>query len=254
MLSKSTIKFVRQLHQKKYRNEHKLFIVEGEKIIRELLTSSFTIHSIFGVEPWLSESMKGDEKFSAHVVNDKELGELSLLDAPNKALALVEQADLQTEVQFATDKNYLLLDAIRDPGNLGTILRIADWYGIDQLVLSPDCVEIYNPKVVQSSMGSILRVNYAEAHLDELLKKTKNDKRPLVYGALLEGKNLYDIKFNKGSILMIGNESKGLSDNVRKLIDIAITIPSFNMGIERSESLNAAVAAAICCSEIRRRQ
>ena len=254
MISKPAIKFVRQLHQKKYRNEHKLFIVEGDKITRELLNSSYIIHSLYGSKPWLDDTLKGNERFDIVAVSEKELGEISLLETPNKVLAIVQQPAPQTSIHFIPERNYLLLDAIRDPGNMGTILRIADWFGIDQLVLSPDCVEIYNPKVVQSSMGSILRVNFVEGELAELLSKTSESKRPIVYGAVLSGKNLYDINFDKGSILVIGNESSGLSENLKQHIGMDITIPSFNATPERSESLNAAIATAVCCAEICRQQ
>lgn len=252
MLSKSTIKFVRQLHQKKYRNEHKLFIVEGEKIVKELLTSSFTIHSVFGLASWVADSLGSNENFPVNIVNEKELEAISLLDAPNKVLAVVHQAGPAKEVSFREGVNYLLLDVIRDPGNLGTILRIADWFGIDAVILSMDCVEAYNPKVVQSSMGSIFRVNFMDCVLTEFLSKAKKSTEVTVYGATLEGMNLYDVKFGKSAILVIGNESDGLSENVRRHIDREVTIPSFNKMDSRPESLNAAIATAIFCSELRR--
>ena len=163
MISKSTVKLVRQLHQKKFRNELKLFIAEGEKIISELLTSSYTVHSMYATAEWMTHSEIKNSPFPVYQVNEKELLEISLQDAPNNMLAIVHKPSIETTVTFQNDKNYLILDAIRDPGNLGTILRIADWFGFDQIIGSPDCVELYNPKVVQSSMGSVFRTAYAQS-------------------------------------------------------------------------------------------
>lgn len=254
MLSKSNIKFIRQLHQKKYRNEHKLFIAEGEKIVGELLTSSFNIHSLYGTNEWVEENQLNDNRFPIAIVTEKELAEISLQETPNKVMALIFQPGPEAEVLFEPDKNYLLLDAVRDPGNLGTILRIADWFGITKLVCSLDCVEIYNPKVVQSSMGSIFRVPFVAGSLTDFLKENTDKAKLLVYGAMLDGKRLYDVKFDKGTILIIGNESNGLSESVKQWINQSITIPTFNTTGSRPESLNAAVATAVCCSEICRQQ
>ena len=201
ILSKSNIKFIRQLHQKKYRNEHKLFIAEGEKIVGELLTSSFELHSLYATKAWLEERKMAIMPFPVYQVTEKELRELSLQDTPNNVFALVYQPAPLNEVRFDLNKNYLLLDAIRDPGNLGTILRIVDWFGFDHLVCSPDCVEIFNPKVVQSSMGSIFRVPFIQGSLASILADSGGAAKPVVFGAILDGKPLYEVNFNKGAIL-----------------------------------------------------
>ena len=248
------VKLVKQLHQKKYRNELKLFIAEGEKIISELLTSSYTIHSLYATAEWLTNAELKNIGFPVFQVNERELMEISLHDTPNQVMALVHQPEIASTVSFQNDRNYLVLDAIRDPGNLGTILRIADWFGFDHLIGSADCVELFNPKVVQSSMGSIFRVAYTQGALVDLLSSEQEANKPKIYGAVLEGNSIFKERFGKGAILVIGNESNGISTSTRALIDQAIAIPSFNTSNNKPESLNAAIAAAICCAEVRRQQ
>ncbi len=249
MLSKSTLKFIRQLHQKKYRSEEKLFIAEGEKVVRELLNSTFTIQSLYATGSWLNINHRPASSIDVHTVSEKELAAISVLESPNNVAAIVKQQEISFN-EFRMDKNYLLLDSIRDPGNMGTLLRIAEWFGIEH-VLGEGCVELYNPKVVQASMGSIFRMKYSDVMLSDVLNRAK--ERPVIHGAVLNGKSIYDVKFGSGSILIIGNESTGISEGVSRLIEQSVTIPSYASG-EGPESLNAAIATAVCYAEVLRQQ
>jgi RNA methyltransferase, TrmH family len=246
MLSNARVKWIRQLHQKKFRSERRLFIAEGEKVVSELLSSDFQIESIYAVEDW-SPTHKAD----VTVVSSAVLAQISALETPNKVLAIVHQPD-QVTPEPLPGRNYLFLDAIRDPGNMGTIIRIADWFGIDRICCTSDCVELYNPKVVQASMGSIFRVPFSEA--DTAFLSRAADMRIPVYGAMLEGSSMYECSWPEGLVLVIGSESHGISEAVRACIMQYVTIPSYNLSQIKAESLNAAVATAILCAEMRRQQ
>lgn len=236
MLSNNQKKFLNSLKQKKYRNLHSMFIVEGEKLIKELVNSDFEIVNIFGAEDLLSYT-------DLVKINERELSTISQLKTPNKYLAVVKQKQsLCNDFKGLT----LLLDGVKDPGNLGTIIRIADWFGISNIVCSCDCVDIYNFKVIQSTMGSIFRVNVFYKDLKEFIETNKDKK---VYGAVLGGENVYEITIQKeDSFLVMGNESNGISKEIIKLLDNKISIPQFGS----AESLNVAIATSILCSEYRR--
>lgn len=236
MLSNSQKKYINSLKLKKFRNQHQAFIVEGEKMVHELIDSDFEIEAIYGTEklsvPYFFE------------INSKELASISLLKTPNKYLAIARQK----KEQQLNIKNELViaLDDIQDPGNMGTIIRTADWFGVKTIVCSMNCVDVYNPKVVQATMGSLFRVNVIYDNLTVFFEKNKNLK---VYGALLDGENLYDQKIeNQNAVLLMGNESKGLSEELKKYITHQVFIPRYG----RAESLNVAVATAILCAESRK--
>jgi TrmH family RNA methyltransferase len=236
MLSINQKKYLNSLKQKKYRNQHSSFIVEGEKMVNELVASDFEIEAIYGVEDLLSYP-------SIVAISEKDLASISLLKTPNKYFAVAKQKNFSiTNYEGLT----LVLDNIQDPGNLGTIIRIADWFGISTIVCSPTCVDLYNPKVVQATMGSLFRLNVIYTDLIAFLGGNK-DKA--IYGALLGGENVYETNIQKNnSILIMGNESKGISETLKPFINHKITIPQFG----KAESLNVAVATAILCSEYRR--
>ena len=253
MLSKAQIQFVRSLHQKKFRNEHQKFIAEGPVLVEEALSSGFKVESIYateaGKERFKNFSLKETEIIE---IAKAELERISLLKQPHEMLAVVEMKE--TKPGHPEISNLVLaLDQIADPGNMGTIIRVADWFGIYQIVCSEDCVEVYNPKVVQATMGSLFRVEVHYASLSDFIQNSKkNDPGLKVYGTLLSGKNIYSEKLSAKGIIIMGNESRGISEGLQKLIDEPLTIPFFNKS-QHAESLNVAIATAIICSEFRRR-
>ena len=243
MLSKSQISFIKSLHQKKYRKEHGLFIVEGIKSIKEFFQSSYQIHTIF----YNSEQYNLLPKLPANInlfeVKNAELDKISTLQTPQGFLALIH-IPKNRELALTTLKNQftLVLDGIQDPGNMGTIIRTADWFGFKNIICSTDCVEVFNPKTVQATMGSLARVNIYEADLPVLLAKNTIP----VFGALLDGESIYKTQWGAEGLVILGNEGKGISAEVIKKINKPVTIPR----IGEAESLNVAVSAAIFCAEL----
>ena len=238
-VSNNEIKFVKSLSHKKFRDENDLFVVEGEKMVEEAVRSSFEVRRIYRSEE----------------IGDTAMERMSLLSSPSPALALVKKPDDMTINKFAEDSLpskglFLALDGIRDPGNLGTIIRIADWFGIDAVYASPDTVDIFNPKVVQSTMGAIFRVRFHYCDIPDLC-------RAAVYGTFLDGEDLYVKELATGaasaSVIVIGNESNGISDEVGGLVTDRLFIPPWPRDERGSESLNAAVATAVTVAEFRRR-
>ena len=240
MLSINQKKFVSSLKQKKFRTEHNAFVVEGVKMVEELLHSDYFIDSLYGTASWLDNNVdvEGVE------VSEKELASISSLKNPNEVLAVVKQKDhqlidLKTELTIA-------LDTIQDPGNLGTIIRTADWFNIMNIVCSLDSVDFYNPKVIQATMGSFFRVNLIYTKLSSFFSENKD---LTVYGALLEGESIYEKELNsKGAVLLMGNESKGIAEENIPFITDKVSIPKFG----KAESLNVAIATAVFCSECKR--
>ncbi len=233
MISKQELKFVRSLSQKKYREENSMFIIEGEKLLLEAEKSGATVLKVY---------KKGE-------IGDDEMSRISLLSTPSPVLAVIKMPDIG--ICELNPKNlYLALDSVKDPGNLGTIIRIADWYGIDDIFLSEGCVEVYNPKCVQATMGAIFRVRVHYVNLKHFI--TSNKKSIPVYGTFLEAQSMYDFKLQNRGIIVLGSESDGITAEVSSVIENKIKIPPFPGDSERSESLNVAVAAAIMCSEFRR--
>jgi TrmH family RNA methyltransferase len=245
MISKSQISFIKSLHQKKIRKEHGLFIVEGYKSIQEFINSKFEIDSIFHLSDIASKLAKLSQNIKLHEISFEELSKISTLNAPQQALAIIKIPEAE-EINAETlkDSFAIALDGIQDPGNLGTIIRTAYWFGITHIICTTDTVEAFNPKVVQASMGSIARVKVTYTSLPELLSKVNSP----IYGALLEGKSIYKSNFAKEGILLLGNEGKGISSELMPLIKFPVTIPRFG----NAESLNVAISTSIICSEIRR--
>lgn len=237
MISKNQIKFVRQLEQKKYRKKEGLFVAEGPKVVGDLLRAGFNAQEIYATKEWNSNEKRVQE------VTEEELRKVSFLQHPQQVLALFEipSAKLSSDSDLS-----LALDDVQDPGNLGTIIRIADWFGISTIYCSENTVDAWSPKVVQATMGSIARVNIVYTDLKELIR---NAKVP-VYGTLLDGQNIYTQELTQEGIIVMGNEGNGISQAIRPLINRKLLIPQFHEG---PESLNVAIATAITCSEFRRR-
>jgi TrmH family RNA methyltransferase len=242
MLGKSKIKYIQSLGQKKARDEEGLFIAEGPRIVADLLAENKkVVREIYALQPWAHEHSAVINGIPITVITEAELGKISQLTTPNQVLAVVRKA---TDPSFETrDKVSLVLDGIQDPGNLGTIIRIADWFGIEQIICSLDCADQYNPKVVQSTMGSIARVQLLYTYLVTWLPLQRNIP---VYAAALGGKDIAEIPFLKEGLIIIGNEAKGISPEVMELADVKITIPKKG----KAESLNAAVATGIILSKL----
>jgi TrmH family RNA methyltransferase len=241
MLTKATVKLIQSLKDKKSRQQHHLFVAEGSKTVRELLASKIKVKTVFATADWLNKNsalLKNNIEFTP--VTEKELKQVSSLVTPQEVVAVVQLPEYDIrETDFSKDFS-IVLDGIQDPGNLGTIIRIADWYGIEHIVCSPQCADAYNPKVVQATMGSFMRV---KIHYTELEPFLQSNKTIPVFGALMNGDNLYQTKLKASGILLIGNEGAGISESLLKYITHPITIPRRG----EAESLNAAVAAAIIC-------
>ena len=239
MLSKGQIKLITSLKQKKYRQQHGLFIVEGIKTINELLNSNLELQSLYTTELFYNNSKK------EILISEADLKRISFLTTPNKALAIFKIPPKKSSVK----KGFILaLDDIRDPGNLGTIIRLCDWFGIKDLVCSTKTVDCYNPKVIQATMGSITRVNINYINLVDFL----NDTKLPIYGAFMEGENIYSKTDIKEGILVMGNEANGISKAIEILIKEKVSIPRFG-DLQATESLNVATATAILLSEFKRR-
>lgn len=239
MLSNNQKKYVNSLKQKKFRNEHNAFVIEGVKLVDEALKSDFEIKTVYAKHNWI----EANSFIDAIEVSEKELASISSLKTPNEVLAVVAKKEA---VNIDLSGLTIVLDNIQDPGNLGTIIRTADWFGIKNIVCSSDSVEVYNPKVLQATMGSFFRVNVTYCDLVEFFNQ---NPKLTVYGALLDGDNVYNQQLLKTNVvLLMGNESKGISDNLLPFITNKITIPK----IGNAESLNVAIAAAIFSYECMR--
>ncbi|MGN6438564.1 MAG: TrmH family RNA methyltransferase [Agriterribacter sp.] len=245
MLSKSRVKYIQSLYHKKFRDEAGVYIVEGPKVLAEFLHSApATIQELYCVKTWLNNHqsiLNTIKPESITVVEEHELQKISALSTPNQVLAIVVKNPLKSFL--ATDGITLMLDNIQDPGNMGTIVRIADWFGIKNIVCSEDCVDIYNPKVIQSTMGSILRVNTIYQDIEQTCRELTGVE---IYAATLHGKSLYALPPATKGLLLIGNESKGIKQSLLNYCTTQITIPR----IGEAESLNAAVATGILLSHL----
>lgn len=246
-ISANEIKRVRSLSDKKFRDRYGLFCVEGEKMVDEALRSGFDVETVY----------RKDE------IGEEQMGRISSLSSPSPSLAVVRKpqdinlsSDAALSDALGQSGLYLALDSIRDPGNLGTILRVADWFGIDAVFAAPDTVDVFNPKVVQATMGAIFRVKFHYAEIPALCRAVVSAGGN-VYGTFLDGSDMYERQLNPGkdspSVIVIGNESNGISDEVAGLVSDRLYIPPYPKNDTGSESLNAAVATAITVAEFRRR-
>lgn len=232
MLTNSDIKTIRSLREKKFRDELGLFVVEGEKMVREALDSDMKVEAVYRMEE----------------VGETAMSKMSQLTTPSPVLAVVRRP-LPGPVDIDRDL-YVGLDAVRDPGNLGTIIRLADWFGVKAVFCSTDCVDAFNPKVVQATMGAIFRVKVIYCNLPALCRRFKEAGLP-VYGTFLNGTDIYTSKLSAAGLVLMGNESNGIGPEAGAEVDERLLIPSFNGS--KAESLNVAVATAVTLSEFRRR-
>ena len=250
MISKNQIKYVRQLEQKKFRKAENLFIAEGHKVVGDLIAAGYRPTQLFATREWLSEHAYN----AAYIeVSNDELARLSLQQHPQQVLALFPIPDNTSSGEFAIHPQpniSILLDNVQDPGNLGTIIRIADWFGISTIYCSPGTVDAWNPKVVQATMGSIARVHIIYIEPDELFDSLPQDYP--IYGTFLDGDNIYTQQLAPYGLIVMGNEGNGISDAVRARVTHKLLIPDFHQG-DTADSLNVAIATAITCSEFRRR-
>ena len=240
MISKNQMKFVKSLQLKKYRIEHRCFIVESTKNVLEILNSDYEIVQLFATKTWI-ESNKVDVSVTVNEVAEKELERISALKTSAEVLVVVRMKDKLEEVSF--EGVNIMLDDIRDPGNLGTLIRICDWFGVNNIYLSENSVDVYNPKVLQSTMGSLHRVNVIYTDLFNLLDKVGEEV--VVFAAVMNGDNIKNIKSSDNSLIVFGNESQGISDEILNKIDRKITINK----IGNAESLNVSVSAAIILNQ-----
>ncbi|MCA1930487.1 RNA methyltransferase [Rheinheimera sp.] len=245
MISQKWSKLIRSLQQKKYRKAEQLFFVEGEKSVLELLHSSWKVRAVFGTEAFLqhhhSLCVKAD---LVQQCTEHELVQVGTFSSNNAALAVAE-IPVSHAFKEQAEEWVLVLDQINDPGNLGTIIRVADWYGIRHILCSPDTVDLYNPKVIAAAKGSFLRV---QMYYQELLPVLKQSTMP-VYGAYLEGESVHQLKLSKaGGYLVMGNEANGISPALKPVITHPVTIPAFG----DTESLNVGIATAILCDNLKR--
>ncbi len=251
MLSKALIKRISSYKESKYRNQDKVFVVEGVKVVNELLNSCFEIETICALRQWLDDNSKSIINKTNNIieVSGDELKKISSFSTPNQVLAVVKNPSPK-EVVFK-DKLVIALDQINDPGNLGTIIRIAHWFGIEDIICSENTVDQFNPKTIQSTMGSLFRVNVSYHNLKSYLQNLPKDYP--IYGAVVEnGENIYEKQVQKHGIIIIGSESHGISNEILPLINNPITIPNFSIN-QKAESLNASIATGIIVSEFKRR-
>lgn len=243
MLSKSEVKYIQSLSQKKFRDEENHFVAEGPKIVDEALrTNSTYVKKLFATKEWIAQNNTLVNNSELILIDDIDLTRISQLKTPNKVLAVVQKPQNEP-LNPKAESIVLALDGIQDPGNMGTILRIADWFGVTQIICSEDCADVYNSKVVQASMGSIFRVEIFYTSLPKFLREQKNT---IIYGAALDGVSLKSYKNEQRGILVIGNEGKGIRPEVMQTVSKKITIDK----IGAAESLNAAVATGIILSHI----
>jgi TrmH family RNA methyltransferase len=241
MLSKSEIKLITSLKQKKCRLQYQLFVAEGEKTILELLNSKFHLHRLY------TTTLDFDvQDILLTITTPKELKKISFLKTPNMALAVFRIPKLQP-IDFS--KLIVALDDVRDPGNLGTIIRLCDWFGVNDLICSSETVDCYNPKVIQATMGSITRVNVSYLDLEAVLSSKKDIVK---FGAFMDGEDVYNMTLPNSGIVVLGNEANGMSNEIKAHISQKISIPRFGDS-QRTESLNVANATAILLSEFKRR-
>lgn len=252
MISKATIRFIRSLHDKKGRQEHQAFIVEGPKLVDELLhLPQWKVEMVYATADW--HLPVGIPHPPLEGITEKELKMISAMVSPNKVLALVRMPEGVQLPEAPSRGFHLALDQVQDPGNVGTILRIADWFGIDSVICSPDCADLYNPKVIQAAMGSALRVRVRAMPLADLFIRNAAGARLPVYATRLEGENLFTAGLQEDAIVVMGNESRGIHATILPFVSKGLFIPTFSANPQKAESLNVAIAAGIVCAELRSR-
>ena len=248
MLSKNKIKYIRSLELKKNRKEEKAFVAEGHKLVGDLL-GHFPCRLLIATRAWLERNPEVDATEIIEVTQE-ELTRASLQKTPQEVLAIFGQPTYEMQPEVISDHLCLALDDVQDPGNLGTIIRLADWFGIEHIFCSQGTVDVYNPKTIQATMGALARVKLYYCHLPSLIASLRDVP---VYGTFLDGENMYGKALSAHGLIVMGNEGNGIGEEVAKLVNERLYIPNYPPQRETSESLNVAVATAIICAEFRRR-
>lgn len=251
MLSKNKIKYIHSLEQKKHRSKEQAFVAEGNKLVSDMLPH-YSCPLLIAKPSWMAT--QGDITTDELIVaEDEDIRKASLLKSPQDVLAVfripswkIEEADPQNEL-------ILMLDGIQDPGNLGTIIRLADWFGFEHIICSPDTVDVFNPKVVQSTMGALAHVKVHYTELGAYLEKQKERNIP-IYGTFLEGEDIYEKDLSGNGVVIMGNEGNGIRKELEEMVNEKLYIPSYPQGRSTAESLNVAIATAVVCAEFRRRE
>ncbi len=254
MITKSQLKYLRSLHQKKSRENENVYLAEGNKIVEEAIASHYSDIKLLVYTPGNKLTVKSNlhkKNIPVAEVKPEEFEKVSILKNPQGVLVVLQKPVIKQPLAMHSDKLILVLDTIRDPGNLGTIIRLADWFGIGNIFCSEDTVECYNPKVVQATMGAILRVNIHYTSLKELLLNLRSLDYT-IYGSTLNGENIYKKSLSIPAAVILGNETRGISSDLIPMIKERILIPNFSTSANRTESLNVSIAAAIICSEFSR--
>jgi RNA methyltransferase, TrmH family len=252
MISKNSIKLINSLANKKNRIKENLFLVEGDKMVAEVLESKFVVEKLYATSSFIFKNKPKikNEKVVTEVTRE-DIEKASLMKNPQNSIALCAlPAEKELPTKIDSDLS-IFLDEIQDPGNLGTIIRICDWFGIEHLFCSPKTADLYNPKVIQSSMGSFCRVNVWPTAFEPVIELASKSEMKIL-GAFLDGENIYKQYFSSRILLVMGNEGNGISPEIEKMVDKRIKIPEFNENPKSAESLNVSVATAIVCSEIKR--
>lgn len=244
-MTKAEIQHIRSLQDKRNRDEEGLFVAEGAKLVEEIASSALTIRRIYTTRT----DLKGA---NVEVVDTKSMERLSGLKSASDTLAVVEQPRYRLNLNTLTKSLVLALDGVQNPGNLGTIIRLADWFGVEDILCSKECADCFNPKVVQATMGAILRVRVHYVDLAALLQRTAAEGTP-IYGTMLDGENLYDSEFEPRGVIVMGNEGQGVSKACQQHFSHRLLIPAYPADRQGSESLNVAIATGIICAEFRRR-
>ena len=248
MISKATIKKIHALDMRKFRRNERLFVAEGPKLVDELCATMKPVY-IAALPEWISENAKNISGTEYDIVTPDELQRASLQKNPQQVIALFPIPEHRFCTEQLKNELVLMLDGVQDPGNLGTIARIADWFGIRNILCSAETADIYNPKAVQATMGALARVKF---HYTDLLQLLSQYDGP-VYGTFLDGENIYGQELSENGIIVMGNEGKGISQGVGEMINRRLYIPNYPIGTQTTESLNVAIATSIVCAEFRRR-
>lgn len=248
-LSKNQIKYIRSLELKKNRKKDKVFLAEGPKLVGDLL-GHFSCHLLAATPEWFENRTQDIAADNIITVTEEELTKASLLKTPQQVLAVFQQPEEHADLTVINRTLCLALDDIQDPGNLGTIIRLADWFGIEHIFCSTNTVDVYNPKTIQATMGGIVRVKVHYTSLPELIHSADSCA---VYGTFLDGANIYDCPLSNKGLIVMGNEGNGISPEIEQLVNHKLYIPNYPLGQETTDSLNVAIATAIVCAEFRRR-
>lgn len=253
MLSKQVTKIIQNLEKKKFREKYNLFKIEGEKLVEEVFRSDLKVHTLIASPDWLDSHSFSQAEVRLVEAEEKEMRQISNFQSLPEVIALAEIPDYMPDEKVIRSSLSLVLNGIQDPGNLGTILRVADWFGIRYIFCDRDSASVYNPKCVQATMGAIFRVKVFYTDLVPLLQKYKSETFHC-YGTFLDGTNIYKTPLEPNGFIIMGNEGKGISQEIGLLTDYKLTIPSFARSAESTESLNVGVATGIVLSEFKRRE